>query len=104
MSRRLQHELEKTFVDRTNCLGLWICFDTVTSRCFGRRRHWSADRLSISLSPLPVSLSLLRRCLRCPSLLLGARAPRVHPAAPRFSPLLVVGAASFNAAPRREWM
>src|ERR1043166_9465815 len=94
MSRRLQHELEKTFVDRTNCLGLWICFDTVTSRCFGRRKHWSADRLSISLSTLPESLSLLRRRLRWPKLLLVARAPSVHTAAPRFSPCLVVNAAS----------
>src|ERR1043166_5084736 len=96
MSRRLQHELEKTFVDRTNCLGLWICFDAIASGCFGGRRHWRADRLSISLSPLPISLSLslLRRRLRWPKLLLVARTPSVHTAAPPFSPCLVVNAAS----------
>src|ERR1051325_11202980 len=105
MSRRLQHELEKTFVDRTNCLGLWICFDAIASGCFGGRRHWRADRLSISLSPspLPISISLLRRRLRWPKLLLVARTPSVHTAAPPFSPCLVVNAAS-SAGARREWM
>src|ERR1041384_4275247 len=105
MSRRLPHELEKTFVDRTNCLGLWICFDAIAGGCFGGRRHWRADRLSISLSPLPISisLSLLRRRLRWPQLLLVARTPSVHTAAPPFSPCLVVNAAS-SAGARREWM
>src|ERR1043166_8083995 len=100
MSRRLQHELEKTFVDRTNCHGLWVCFDAVASGCLGGHRHRSPGRISISVPPLP--LSLLRRAgsLLWAKLLLVARAPRLHTAAPPLSPGLVVSAAGSSVVAR----
>src|SRR5437763_1981462 len=101
MLRRLQHELEKTFVDRTDRLGLWVCVDALARGCLSGHRHWSPGRISIS--PVSVSVLRLRACgLRWPELLLVARSPCVCNPAPSVSPGLAVSAGCSSVVAPRE--